>query len=319
MNPLESSLKPPLFLTPSSPKLPKIWQGAVAIIGNFDGLHLGHRYLIDLCLGRAQEKQSAALMISFEPHPRQFFAKDAVRFRLTPPHLKQELLQDLGIGLVNLPFDQHLASLSPTEFIKLWLTEKCGVAEVIVGEDFCFGYQRQGTIETLRQHGLLGMAVPKIAKDGQVVSSSLIRQELAKPNLHAVRALLGGPYRLAGKVVKGQQLGRELGYPTANLDMGAQLGPAFGIYLVKVFNAQNQFIANGVASYGIRPTLNDERGAIFEIYLLDWQGDLYGQDLRVDLWEYLRSEQAFPDLTSLTLQMAEDVRQAKRWFASPPA
>lgn len=262
--------------------------------------------------------------MTFLPHPQEYFSGQA-RPLLTPLPEKAAQISRLGVEqLVLLPFDQHLASLSPEEFVESLLIDHLQVTSISVGKDFCFGKQRRGTVDDLKtlaaRHGVQVHIAPLTCLGTERISSSRIRQALATADLAAVRALLGRPYSLTGRVVKGQQLGRTLGFPTANLRLPAEkFLPQTGVYSVWVQGAAQTPYNRlpGVMNLGSRPTVKGLDLTV-EVHLLNWTGDLYGKTLEVYLHNFLRPEQKFDSLADLKAQIQRDGQQALEDLARSP-
>ena len=284
-------------------------------LGNFDGIHRGHQTVLHSLIDSLKSSHSATCptVVSFSPHPREFFTGEKIQF-LTPVPQKAELLANLGVEqLVLLTFDRSLAALSPQEFVAKILVRQLQAKVVSVGTDFRFGYQRRGTGKMLQelasQHGidvrLNSLHKYQDDRDGAVrVSSSLIRQALSTGDLGTANAMLGRPYSLWGTVVTGQQLGRTIGFPTANLELpSSKFLPRFGVYEADVLLGRQ--IIKGVMNIGCRPTVAGESPTI-EVHLLNWSGNLYGRKLRVNLIEFLRSEQKFASVEALKQQITRD-------------
>lgn len=289
-------------------------------LGNFDGIHCGHRQVIEPVLAAREQAvlRLYATVVSFSPHPREFFSKQPLSL-LSPFEERIALLEQTGVDqLLVLPFDQELANLSPKDFVQHILIEQLQARHISIGQDFRFGHHRSGTASLLQAIAAeAGVTVTQVSLQtcgGQRISSSAIRQALANGDLQTATQLLGRPYRLIGKVVQGQQIGRTIGFPTANLQLpAAKLVPAQGVYGVRVSGKDlNQGNAvYGVMNIGNRPTVNGLEQTI-EVHLLDWQGDLYGQELTVELLEFIRSEQRFPSLDALKAQISADCAVARQ-------
>ena len=285
-------------------------------LGNFDGIHLGHQIVLRPIIDSARSSRQPHVypsLVSFTPHPREFFTGGKLKL-LTPVSEKAELLENLGIEqLVLLRFDRDLASLSPQQFVRQILTEQLQATEISVGSDFRFGYQRKGSAEDLKHIAdNFGITVHLNSlhkyydrSDRAVrVSSSLIRQALSEGDLATANMMLGRPYSLIGTVVTGQQLGRTIGFPTANLQLPSEKYlPRYGVYSVDVWLEQTQL--KGVMNIGCRPTVAGEAPTI-EVHLLNWSGDIYDRILRVNLVEFLRPEQKFDSVEALKQQIAQD-------------
>lgn len=296
--------------------LPVHAKNAIIVIGNFDGVHKGHRTLIDLARAKAREMHAPVGVLTFEPHPRALFRPDDPVFRLTPAPVKERRLAAAGVDILyNLKFDWDFASLSAQQFIDQVLKEGLAPAHIIVGQDFCFGQLRKGTAETLKQCGLPVTVVDKVVdEDGDDVSSSAIRQELRHGNIEAANALLGWEWEMEGIVQKGDQRGRELGFPTANVPLGETLHPAYGIYAtyVKIVeDGENSPWLAAATNIGIRPMFELQVGQI-ESFIFDFDRDIYGKTLRIRPVRRLRGEAKFESLEALIRQIEQDCVEARR-------
>ena len=289
-------------------------------LGNFDGIHQGHRTVLRPIIDSFKSTQQPHIypsVVSFTPHPREFFTGGKLQL-LTPIPQKAELLSDLGIEqLVLLPFDRGLASLSPEQFVEQIIVKQLQAVFISVGVDFRFGYQRKGTGTDLKNIAAdygIEVQLNSLHKYGDRhqqkvrVSSSLIRQALAAGDMKTANLMLDRPYSLWGKVVTGQQLGRTIGFPTANLQLATEkFLPRFGVYAVDVFLEQTteQPTIKGVMNIGCRPTVAGAAPTI-EVHLLNWSGNLYGQTLKVNLMQFIRPEQKFDSLEALKQQIKQD-------------
>jgi riboflavin kinase/FMN adenylyltransferase len=295
----------------------QLLQSSVVTIGNFDGLHLGHQSLIQCCESLAGGKRPIAL-VTFEPLPKVWFRPDDAPARLLSVRQKLNFLADAGVDLVWLMrFNQQLSTMSAEDFVRSVLVDTLAAEEVVVGEDFHYGARRQGDIKSLRQSGKeLGFglhAVPMLELDGQVVSSTVIRDCLANGDLEQARRLLGRPYRMAGRVIRGRQLGRELGYPTANIRLASLPSPLGGVFAIRARWGNGDW-QDGVANLGTRPAVGGE-GFLVEAHLFEYEGNLYGQMLEVEFVAKLRDEAHFKNIDDLVVQMREDERQARNCLA----
>jgi riboflavin kinase/FMN adenylyltransferase len=295
-------------------------RGASAAIGNFDGVHLGHRSVIDLARNAAPDLPLGVL--TFEPHPREFFAPDAPPFRLMGREARAHRLEKLGVAkLYEIGFDAGLAALSPREFAHDVLHEGLGLKHVVVGADFCFGKARAGNAADLVGFGAeLGFGVtiaPLMAQDETTVSSTAIRAALSAGRTRDAAAMLGHWHRIEGPVLHGEKRGRTLGYPTANMSIDGLHPPAFGVYavLVDVLDGPQKGSYRGVASLGVRPMFGENR-ANLETFLFDFKGDLYDRHLSVALVEHLRGEEKFDGLDALITQMDADSQRARAILAA---
>ena len=297
-------------------------RGAAVAIGNFDGVHLGHQAVIDVARAAAGSSGAPLGVLTFEPHPRSFFAKkngtELPPFRLMNAEARAHRLEKLGVEILfELPFDKALCDLSAWDFCKEVLSEGCGLTHVVVGADFCFGKGRSGTAQTLIEHGQrLGFEVT-IADlknhEAEIISSTNIRKALAAADPQRAAAMLGHWHRLEGAVEHGEKRGRELGYPTANMSIEGLQPPAFGVYavLVDVLTGPHKGSYHGAASIGVRPMFGQNLPNC-ETFIFDFKGDLYGETLSVGLVAYLRGEETFDGLEALIAQMDADCSHARR-------
>ncbi|EAQ05116.1 riboflavin biosynthesis protein RibF [Pseudooceanicola batsensis HTCC2597] len=297
-------------------------RGAAVAIGNFDGVHIGHRAVIDLARAEARRLHAPLGVMTFEPHPRQLFAPDAPPFRLTGPAARAHRLEKIGVEILyELNFNPALAGLTPEAFVRRVLVEGLGVRHVVVGADFHFGAKRAGTTETLRAFGQelgFGVTVADLVAEGtEEVSSTAIRDALAEGRPRDAAAMLGHWHRIEGPVIRGDQRGRDLGYPTANMSIAGLHRPRFGVYavLVDVLTGPHRGTYRGAASLGMRPQFGGETPNL-ETYLFDFQGDLYGETVSVGLVEYLRPEAKFDSLDGLIRQMEADCDRARAILAA---
>lgn len=289
-------------------------QGSVVCIGAFDGLHLGHRALVRHAVERARERGLPAVALGFEPLPREFFAAATPPPRLTLPRQKIEGLRALGVDVIGLlRFNARLAAMSATDFVRQVLVARLRAREVWVGPDFRFGHDRAGDLALLRglgrQYGFIADEIAPVAIDGERVSSTRIRKALASGDFAAAARLLGRPYSIGGRVVRGRQLGRTLGFPTANLRFGRKSPALSGIFAARVHGVGRDAMS-AVASLGTRPTVAGTE-PLLEAHLFDFDGDLYGRHVDVEFVARLRDEETFPDLPALVAQMHRDATQAR--------
>ena len=292
-------------------------RGASVALGNFDGIHLGHQAVIDVARGLARSLGQPLGIVTFEPHPRQFFAPGSPAFRLMNAEARANRLEKLGVEqLYVLPFDATLAGMSAEDFARTVLANGLGVSHVTVGADFRFGKGRLGNAETLAGLGrALGFGVtvaPLVALGGHEISSTAIRAALSEGRPGDAARMLGHWHRIEGEVLHGEKRGRELGYPTANMALGGLHLPRFGVYAVKVdvLTGPQSGSYKGAASLGVRPMFGENLPNL-ETYLLDFEGDLYGRHLSVALVDYLRPEMTFDGLPALMTQMAADVARVR--------
>lgn len=295
--------------------------GCVATIGAFDGLHLGHREILGRMLAAAAEHGLPSLVFSFEPTPKEYFSRLAPPARLMKFREKFQALDELAVDWFFCPrFDSQLAGLAPDVFIDELLVRLLGVRHLVIGDDFRFAHKRSGGIADLRRKGdECGFGVEQVGSvsvDGDRISSSVVRQALADGDMAKAGKMLGRGYRMSGRVVRGQLLGRELGMPTANVKLNRKLSPVQGIFAVRVSGelAETGQWLDGVASIGTRPTVNGTE-PLLEVHLFDFDRDIYGAHIQVEFVAKLRDEVRFPDLESLKQQMFADADQARRTLA----
>jgi riboflavin kinase / FMN adenylyltransferase len=278
-------------------------------IGNFDGVHRGHRALIDRVIAKAREAKLTSCVLTFEPHPREFFAADKAPARLTRLRDKLELMAAAGLERVHVArFDARFAALPAERFIEQVLLRGLGTRWLLVGRDFRFGARRAGDFSTLQNRGFALEAMPDVEFQGQRVSSSAVRAALAAGDLNEGERLLGHAYTISGRVAHGAKLGRGLGFPTANIVL-RRPPPIAGIFVVEVDR-----YGHGVASVGRRPTVNPVEIPLLEVHLFEHEADLYGEHLRVRFLKKLRNEEKYDGLPALQAAIARDARQAREFF-----
>ncbi|MBZ9705266.1 bifunctional riboflavin kinase/FAD synthetase [Mesorhizobium sp. ESP7-2] len=302
-------------LTTTAP-LPADLRGGVVAIGNFDGVHRGHQAVLERALAEATQRGVPALVLTFEPHPRTVFKPDLPLFVLTPPPMKARLLSLLGFAaLVEQPFTRGFASLSAEAFVTDVLERTLGVTHAVTGFDFHFGKDRQGGPAYLmaagERHGFGVTLVDAFRDEGaEVISSSRIRALLCEGEVAEAAGLLGYRFTVESEVVGGQQLGRTLGFPTANMRLPAEATLKEGIYAVR-FRRADGTLHDGVASFGRRPTVDDNGAPLLETFIFDFSGDLYGETCAVSFFGFLRSEIKFDGLDALVVQMKRDEAEAR--------
>ncbi|PWR01870.1 bifunctional riboflavin kinase/FMN adenylyltransferase [Meridianimarinicoccus roseus] len=303
--------------------LPDDARGASAAIGNFDGVHLGHLAVIGLAREAATRLGAPLGVVTFDPHPREFFRPDTPAFRLMTPGAKAHRLDKIGVDLLfSLPFDAALSQLSAVAFARDVVAQGLGLAHVVVGADFCFGKGRLGTADDLVRFGAelgFGVTVADLQsfETGDPVSSTRIRAALSAGRPRDAAAMLGHWHRIEGPVLHGEKRGRTLGYPTANMSLDGLHPPAFGVYavLVDVLEGPHRGSYHGVASLGVRPMFGVNT-ANLETFLFDFGGDLYGAPVSVALVDFLRPEMTFDGVDGLIAQMDRDSTRAREILAA---
>lgn len=311
-------MKAPIEVIHGYASLPTYVHGAAIAIGNFDGVHRGHQALISLAIAKARETGRAAGVMVFEPHPREFFKPGEPHFRLTSIEQKLAVLDAAGIDFaIVIPFDAAFANLSAEEFISKVLVGALAISHAVIGYDFFFGKGRSGTPDMLWQagerHGFGVSVIAPVAEEGEVFSSSAIRLHLAQGDVEGAARALGRPWRVSGKVVRGAQRGRGIGFPTANVPMLKGTALAHGIYAVR---ARVDGKTHDAAAYlGTRPTFDDGK-PVLEVYLFDFDEDLYGKAMDVDFIGFVRGDRKFDGIDALKDQMSKDCAKAKEMLAA---
>lgn len=303
-------------------EVPAALKGGVIALGNFDGLHLGHQAVIARAVSLARKAGVAAAVMTFEPHPRMFFKPDQEPFRLSPFRMKAHVIEALGVDYLYVQtFDKEFSQRTPENFVSEILVGGLGLSHIVVGYDYVFGYQRKGNVEVLRElaakYGFQVTAVEKLSAGEERYSSTAIRNLLRDGKPREAARMLGRFWEIEGRVVAGDQRGRQLGFPTANLEYRDYLHPKKGVYAIRagVDHGAGTVWRNGVANFGNRPTF-DRTDVLLEAHLFDANEDLYGKHLRVALVEYIREEKKFDGLEALKAQIAADSDTARRLLTS---
>ena len=295
--------------------IPKTDIGYSVAIGNFDGMHLGHQSVIEIA--RKTSNKSSLGVVTFEPHPRQYFQKNQPTFRLMKSETRERFLKSFGVdALFELPFDYSIANLSPKDFIEKVLLEKLHVKNIVVGPDFRFGKNREGSVDLLKSYQEkkklnLHIASPFLMK-GKIVSSSELRKKLAEGSVIEVTEMLSRYYEIEGKVEKGFQRGRDLGFPTINVELRNTIVPKHGVYavLIKILSHDKERTLKGAASIGSRPTYGDYEPNI-EVFIFDFNENLYGENVSISLVKFIRPELKFDTEKELIAQMQADCETIK--------
>ncbi|MDB5677131.1 bifunctional riboflavin kinase/FAD synthetase [Sphingomonas bacterium] len=304
----------------SGSAVPERLRGGFVALGNFDGFHLGHQAVVGAAVERARAAGKPAIVATFDPHPMRYFRPDSDWFRLTSLDQRAALFADAGVDAMYVfQFDAALAALSAEAFVEHCLVGDLGVGGVATGEDFTFGKGRSGDIPLMRslgeRHGFTVDTIAPVQLDGETVSSTRIRDALRVGDPRGAARLLTRPYTIQGVVQHGDKVGRTLGYPTANVDMANYLRPKFGIYAVRGRLADGR-VLDGAANLGVRPTFDPPK-ELLEPYFFDFDGDLYGQAISVELIDFIRPEAKFDSLEALKAQMDEDIAEARRLLNAP--
>jgi riboflavin kinase / FMN adenylyltransferase len=299
-------------------QMPEALRGAVIALGNFDGFHLGHQAVAGEAVRWARAEGRPAIIATFDPHPVRYFKPDAAPFRLTTLDQREELFTAAGAdAMLVFGFDPEMAGTSAEDFVRELLVARLGAAAVVTGEDFTFGKARRGNLEVLNrlgaECGLAARAVGPVTAEGEVVSSSRIRDALVAGDPQAAARLLTRPFAIRGTVQHGDKVGRTINFPTANLDLGTYLRPRYGIYAV-TGHLPGGRIVKGAANIGIRPTFDPPK-ELLEPHFFDFAEDLYGQEIEVAFHHFLRGEAKFDSLDALVAQMERDCDEARRLLA----
>jgi riboflavin kinase / FMN adenylyltransferase len=298
--------------------IPDDLKGSIVALGNFDGFHLGHQAVVGRAVQRAFHERRPAIVATFDPHPVTYFKPDVPPFRLTSLGQRQELFAHAGAdAMLVFEFNEKLRETSAEEFVSWLLAGKIGAAGVVTGDDFSFGKGRGGNVETLKTlggySGIIAEAVAPVVVDGERVSSGKVREALIAGDVGHATQLLSRDFAIEGVVQRGDQRGRELGYPTANLTLGDYQRPKYGIYAVRVTLDDGSEYA-GVANIGVRPTF-DPPQELLEAHLFNFDGDLYGRKIEVALHAYIREEKKFDGIEPLIAHMKEDEAKARHLLA----
>ena len=295
------------------------YRGAVVALGNFDGFHRGHQAVVGRAVALAKALGRPAIVATFDPHPVRYFKPGTPPFRLTSVDQRARLFAAAGAdAMLVFDFDAELANVTASDFITDWLIARTGASGVVTGEDFTFGKGRSGTTAVLADsgtaHGLTVETVGPVSEAGEIVSSSRIRDALASGDCATATRLLTRPFAIEGRVRHGDKVGRTIGYPTANVDMGSYLRPRYGIYAVRGRLPDGR-VLDGAANLGIRPSFDPPK-ELLEPFFFDFNEDLYGQVIEVELHAFIRPEAKFDSLAALTAQMDKDCAQARTFLQS---
>ena len=310
-----------MYLIRSRTQLARARRKGAATIGNFDGIHRGHRAMLERAAAQQAAREDGLSVITFEPRPLDYFLGDKAPGRVLPFRDKCLRLSEAGVDqMLNLRFDQALAEMAPEDFVHEFLVEGLGLRYLLVGADFRYGRKRAGDVDSLhaaaRRHGFVLDVMPTVVEGGERIASTGIREALEAGAMDRVTRLLGRPYTISGRVRRGRELGRSLGFPTANLEVPANLAARDGVWVARVVRGLDS-VRDAVASLGTRPTVGGQQ-RLLEVHLLDFEGDLYHRHLEVELRHHLRDEARFPDTESLTEKMHEDLRRCREWIGRSP-
>ena len=295
-------------------EMPEALRGAILALGNFDGFHQGHQAVVGEAVAWARAEGRPAIVATFDPHPMRYFRPDAPPFRLTTLDQRQDLFAQAGAdAMLVFHFDAAMAGMPAPQWAQGMISQHIGACGIVTGEDFTFGKGRGGNPGVLRERGVATRTVASVHDDEGPISSSRIRAALQAGDCETATRLLTRPFAVRGTVQHGDKLGRTIGYPTANLDLGQYLRPRYGIYAV-TGRLPDGHVMKGAANLGIRPTFDPPK-ELLEPFFFDFSGDLYGQEIEVALRHFLRPEAKFDSLEALTAQMERDCTEARRLLA----
>ncbi|MGH9316780.1 MAG: bifunctional riboflavin kinase/FAD synthetase [Thermoanaerobaculia bacterium] len=295
-------------------------RGSVATVGNFDGVHLGHRRILDAVVARAKEIGRLSLAVTFEPHPLAVLRPDHAPRRLQTLRQKEEAIEALGLDtLLVIPFTRDFSLTEPEDFVRGFLGDRLNVSELFLGQHFAFGRGKRGDLTLLKRMGpecgFLAAGVEEVFFEGQPVSSTRIRDAIARGDVSQANAMLGREYELDGIVSKGERVGQKIGYPTINLASENDLPPADGVYVTRIEIRSFGRRFDCVTNIGRRPTLYEDCATTIETYVLDFSADVYGEKVRLFFFDRLREERKFPSAMALTEQIGRDIEATRQYFA----
>jgi riboflavin kinase / FMN adenylyltransferase len=294
-------------------------RGGIATIGNFDGVHLGHRLILEKVVARAREADRPSVAITFEPHPRSVLRPDHAPRRLQTLRQKEEALEAIGIeSLLVIPFTRDFSLTEPEDFVRSVLLSRLAVSEVYLGSHFAFGHGKRGDIELLKRMGpecgFVASSVEDVIFEGEPISSTRIRNAIARGEVVRANAMLGREYEIDGIVAKGDKVGRKIGYPTINLGPENELHPADGVYVTQIHIRSFDRRFDCVTNIGRRPTVYEDYATVIETFVLDFSANVYGERVRLFFFDRLREERRFPSVTALSDQIGRDIEEARKYF-----
>ncbi len=298
-------------------------RGGIATIGNFDGVHLGHRRILETVVARARETGRPSIAITFEPHPLSVLRPDYAPRRLQTLRQKEEAIESLGVeNLLVIPFTRDFSLTEPEEFVRSVLSERLAVSELFLGSHFAFGRGKRGNLALLTRMGpecgFIASGVEEVFFEGEPISSTRIRTAIARGEIERANAMLGRDYELDGLVARGERVGRKIGYPTINLEPENELHPADGVYVTQIDLRSFGRRFDCVTNIGRRPTVYEDYATTIETYVLDFSADVYGEKVRLFFFARLREERKFPSMTDLSEQIARDIEATREFFERMP-
>ena len=294
-------------------------RGGIATIGNFDGVHLGHRRILETVVERAREAGRPSVAITFEPHPLSVLRPDRAPRRLQTLHQKEEAIEALGVEyLLVIPFTRDFSLTEPEDFVRTILRDRLAVSELYLGSHFAFGRGKRGDLALLKRMGpecgFVASGVEEVFYAGEPVSSTRIRTAIARGEVQPANEMLGREYELDGLVAKGDKVGRKIGYPTINLEPENELHPADGVYVTQIHIRSFGRRFDSVTNIGRRPTVYEEFDTTIETFVLDFSANVYGDRVRLFFFDRLREERKFPSVTDLSAQIGRDIEETRRFF-----
>jgi riboflavin kinase/FMN adenylyltransferase len=293
--------------------------GAVATIGNFDGVHLGHQKILASVVERARERDRPAIAITFDPHPLKVLHPELAPKMIQTLPQREEMIESLGIdALLAIPFTRDFFLTEPEDFVDGFLRRRLAVSEILLGSHFAFGRGKRGNLELLRNlgasSGFTAEGVAEVFHDGTPISSTRIREAIGKGDIASANAMLGRPHAMDGVIARGDRMGRRLGYPTINLEPENELAPADGVYFSRVFFKSFGRAFDCVTNIGRRPTVYENYQTTIESFVLDFSSDVYGERIRLFFHDRVRDEMTFPSMMELTAQIARDIEATRAYF-----
>jgi riboflavin kinase/FMN adenylyltransferase len=294
-------------------------RGGIATIGNFDGVHLGHRRILETVVARARESRRPSVAITFEPHPRSVLRPDRAPRRLQTLHQKEEAIEAIGVeNLLVIPFTRDFSLIEPEEFVRSVLGVRLAVSEIYLGSHFAFGRGKRGDITLLKRMGpecdFVASSVEEVFFEGEPVSSTRIRDAIGRGDVLRANAMLGPEYEIDGLVARGDGLGSRLGFPTINLEPENELQPANGVYVTQIQIRSVGGRLDSVTNIGRRPTVYEDYATTIETHVLDFSANVYGEKVRLFFFDRLRDERKFPSVTELSEQIGRDIEETRRYF-----
>lgn len=294
-------------------------RGGIATIGNFDGVHLGHRRILETVAARARETERPSVAITFEPHPLSVLRPDHAPRRLQTLRQKEEALEAIGIeNLLVIPFTRDFSLTEPEEFVRSVLSGRLAVSEVYLGSHFAFGRGKRGDIAMLKRMGpecgFVASSVEEVIFQGEPVSSTRIRSAIARGDVASANAMLGREFEIDGLVARGDKVGRKIGYPTINLEPENDLHPADGVYVTQIHIRSFDRRFDCVTNIGRRPTVYEDYSTVIETFVLDFSANVYGERVRLFFFDRLREERRFPSVTALSDQIGRDIEETRKYF-----